>query len=94
VATTSSEETGDDLVGKAKREREARTSTWSRFVLFIRQVLDELGKVVTPTRSELVNYTLVVLVFVIIMMTLVSILDILFGWGVSWIFGDGRSLFG
>ena len=94
MATTSSDEAGDDLVGKAKREREARTSAWSRFVLFIRQVLDELGKVVTPTRSELVNYTLVVLVFVIIMMTLVSVLDIFFGWGVSSIFGDGRSLFG
>ena len=66
----------------------------SRAALFMRQVIDELRKVVTPTRSELVNYTLVVLVFVIIMMAFVSVLDIFFGWGVSWIFGDGRSLFG
>ena len=51
MATTSSEEAGDDLVGKAKRDRESRKSAWSRFVLFIRQVIDELGKVVTPTRS-------------------------------------------
>lgn len=94
MATTSSEEGGDDLVGKAKRDRESRKSAWARFVLFIRQVIDELGKVVTPTRSELINYTLVVLVFVIIMMAFVSVLDIFFGWGVSWIFGDGRSLFG
>jgi preprotein translocase subunit SecE len=36
----------------------------------------------------------VVLVFVIVMMTFVSVLDLLFGWGVSWVFGDGRSLFG
>jgi preprotein translocase subunit SecE len=88
------EESGEDLVGKAKRDRDTRRGAWARFVLFLRQVIDELGKVVTPTRKELVNYTLVVLVFVIIMMAFVSVLDLLFGWGVSWIFGDGRALFG
>jgi preprotein translocase subunit SecE len=88
------EESGEDLVGKAKRDRDNRRGAWARFVLFLRQVIDELGKVVTPTRKELVNYTLVVLVFVIIMMAFVSMLDLLFGWGVSWIFGDGRALFG
>ena len=88
------EESGEDLVGKAKRDRDSRRGAWARFVLFLRQVIEELGKVVTPTRKELVNYTLVVLVFVIIMMAFVSVLDLLFGWGVSWIFGDGRALFG
>ena len=88
------EEPGEDLVGKAKRDRDSRRGAWARFGLFLRQVIDELGKVVTPTRKELVNYTLVVLVFVIIMMAFVSVLDLLFGWGVSWIFGDGRALFG
>ena len=88
------EESGEDLVGKAKSDRDNRRGGWARFVLFLRQVIDELGKVVTPTRKELVNYTLVVLVFVIIMMAFVSVLDLLFGWGVSWIFGDGRALFG
>ena len=88
------EEPGEDLVGKAKRDRYSRRGAWARFGLFLRQVIDELGKVVTPTRKELVNYTLVVLVFVIIMMAFVSVLDLLFGWGVSWIFGDGRALFG
>jgi len=88
------EESGEDLVGKAKRDRDSRRGAWARFVLFLRQVIDELGKVVTPTRKEMVNYTLVVLVFVVIMMAFVSVLDLLFGWGVSWIFGDGRALFG
>ena len=88
------EESGEYLVGKAKRDRDSRRGAWARFVLFLRQVIDELGKVVTPTRKELVNYTLVVLVFVVIMMAFVSVLDLLFGWGVSWIFGDGRALFG
>jgi len=94
VAKTSSEEASDDLVGRAKRDRESRRGAWSRMVLFLRQVLDELSKVVTPTRSELVNFTVLVLIFVLIMMAFVSVLDIFFGWGISWIFGDGRSLFG
>ena len=84
----------EDLVTKVKCDRDIRRGAWARFVLFLRQVIDELGKVVTPTRKELVNYTLVVLVFVVIMMAFVSVLDLLFGWGVSWIFGDGRALFG
>lgn len=94
MAKTSSEESSDDLVGKAKRDRESRDGAWSRMALFLRQVLDELSKVVTPTRSELVNFTILVLIFVLIMMAFVSVLDIFFGWGISWIFGDGRSLFG
>lgn len=66
----------------------------SRVTTFLRQVVDELRKVVTPTRSELVNYTLVVLVFVVIVMGIITLLDLLFGWGVSWVFGDGSSFFG
>ena len=66
----------------------------TRVSLFMRQVVDELRKVVTPTRSELVNYTFVVLVFVVIVMGIITFLDLLFGWGVSWVFGDGSSFFG
>ena len=62
-------------------------------MVFFRQVIDELRKVVTPTRSELVNYTLVVLVFVLIMMALITGFDLVFGWAISWVFGDGSSLF-
>lgn len=60
--------------------------------LFLRQVMAELRKVVTPTRSELFRYTGVVLIFVIIMMIFVSILDLLFGWGASWVFGTGTEV--
>jgi preprotein translocase subunit SecE len=94
VTNAPMDDTGKNTVDKAKSDRTSRRSSWARLVLFLRQVLDELSKVVTPTRKELINYTLVVLVFVIIMMSFVSVLDLLFGWGVSWIFGDGRSLFG
>jgi preprotein translocase subunit SecE len=56
--------------------------------LFIRQVVSELRKVVRPTRNELITYTTVVLVFVLAVMTYVSVLDTLFGKAVLWIFGS------
>ena len=46
---------------------------------FYRQVVAELRKVVWPTRQQLVTYFWVVLVFVIVMMTFVSLLDLGFG---------------
>ncbi|MDZ5076506.1 MULTISPECIES: preprotein translocase subunit SecE [Nesterenkonia] len=59
--------------------------------LFLRQVVDELKKVVVPTRRELTNYTLVVLVFVIIVILIVSGLDWMFSNGAELIFGDGST---
>jgi preprotein translocase subunit SecE len=53
--------------------------------------VDELRKVVTPTREELVKLTGIVLVFVILMIMLVSLLDFLFGTGASFVFGDGSA---
>lgn len=55
--------------------------------LFVAQVLDELRKVVRPTRSELVNYTLVLIVFVVVMMAYISGLDAVFTRVVLWVFG-------
>ena len=49
-------------------------------------MISELKKVVTPTRSELVNYTLVVIGFVVLMMLIISALDFVFGNGAVWIF--------
>jgi len=66
-----------------------RRSPFARIALFIRQVIAELKKVVTPTRKELLSYTGVVLVFVVIMMALVSLLDLVFGTGVGYVFGNG-----
>ena len=68
-------------------KKDAKANFFARIALFIRQVIGELKKVVAPTRKELINYTLVVLVFVAIMMVIVSLLDIGFGTVVSWVFG-------
>ncbi len=54
---------------------------------FYRQVLAELRKVVRPTRRELITYTSVVIVFVLIMLAYVSGLDYLFSQAVLEVFG-------
>ena len=46
--------------------------------LFISQILDELRKVVRPTGKELLNYTVVVIVFVLVIMGIVAALDFVF----------------
>ncbi len=81
------DEPSEDVVAKAKRDRATKRGPFARFALFIRQVIAELKKVVTPTRKELLSYTGVVLVFVIVMMGLVALLDWIFGLGVVWVFG-------
>ena len=82
------DEPSEDLVASAKRERAERRGPFARISLFIKQVLNELKKVVTPTRRELLSYTGVVLTFVIIMMGLVYALDLGFSALVTWVFGS------
>jgi preprotein translocase subunit SecE len=64
-----------------------RGGIWSRTTLFLRQVVAELRKVVYPTRPQLINYTVVVLVFVAIMIALVTVLDLAFGEAVRAVLG-------
>jgi preprotein translocase subunit SecE len=56
---------------------------------FYRQVIAELRKVVYPTQEQLITYFLVVMVFVIFMMTFVSLLDLAFGKLVFSVFTGG-----
>jgi preprotein translocase subunit SecE len=88
VARKVIDEPSEDVVATAKRERAERKNPFARIALFLRQVIAELKKVVTPTRRELLNFTGVVLVFVLIMMGLVWGLDQLFSWLVNWAFGN------
>ena len=63
--------------------------TGSRGVgLFFRQVVAELRKVVWPTRSQLITYTTVVLVFVIAMMAIVGVFDLVMSQVVLKVFGE------
>lgn len=69
------------------RQQPERRGFFGRIALFVRQVVAELKKVVRPTRSELLNYTSVVLVFVVVVMAFVTVLDLGIGTAVGWIFG-------
>lgn len=64
----------------AKRTASKPRSNPIRAVLrFIREVAAELRKVVTPTRRELIRYTITVLAFVAVVIALVIGLDLFFG---------------
>jgi preprotein translocase subunit SecE len=64
-----------------------RGNWFSRVALFFRQVVAELRKVVWPTRSQLITYTSVVLVFVIAMMAIVGVFDLVMSVLVLKVFG-------
>lgn len=64
-----------------------KANFFARVALFVRQVVAELKKVVAPTRPEFLNYTVVVIVFVLVAMAFVLVLDFLINKGVSWVFG-------
>ncbi len=72
--------------GKAA-EKDKRPSLPARISLFYRQVIAELRKVIWPTRTELITYTSVVIVFVVIIIAIVFALDFAFGKAVLAIFG-------
>jgi len=73
------------------RRGQAKGGVLSRFFraigAFLAQVLDELRKVVRPTRSELINYTAVVLVFVVFIMAITAGLDWVLTRLMLWVFG-------
>ena len=58
----------------AKPNRPAKQDRTSP-VQFVREVRDELRKVVWPTRKELVTYTTVSLIFILVMVGIVTSLD-------------------
>lgn len=61
---------------------------FTRMVLFVRQVFAEIRKVVTPSRQELITYSVVVVVFILAMMAYVGVLDYGIGRLVLWVFGN------
>ena len=77
--------------GRARRDAPRRGNPVGRFfgsvALFVSQILDELRKVVRPTRHELVTYTSVVIVFVSAVMGLVWVFDQVFVKLIAFAFG-------
>jgi preprotein translocase subunit SecE len=64
-----------------------KLGVFARVGLFYRQVVSELSKVVWPTRNQLTTYTAVVLVFVSFIIAVVSLIDLVLGRLVFWVFG-------
>jgi preprotein translocase subunit SecE len=78
-------------VEKSTRTKVAeRPGIFARIRNFIREVISELGKVIWPTRKELLTYTGVVIVFVAVIMTIVGLLDYGFARAILFVFGSGK----
>ncbi len=65
----------------AKPVKEERTSP----AQFLREVRSELRKVAWPSRDEVVNYSIITLVTIVVMTALVAVLDYGFGEGILWL---------
>jgi preprotein translocase subunit SecE len=83
MATQTRGQSAERRSGPGRAAKRDRTTP----ALFTRQIAAELRKVIWPTRKELITYTVVALVFVIIMSTIVLTLDYGFTKLMFWIFG-------
>jgi preprotein translocase subunit SecE len=70
-----------------QESREGR-NVFGRVLLFFRQVVSELKRVVTPSVEDWRRYTIVVAVFVLVIVAIVMMLDFGFGTLVEKVLGD------
>ena len=95
----SEEESGGKRSAKRDRksDRPKTKSTGRRrnpvsFVLrFVREVVAELRKVIWPSRKDLITYTAVVIIFLVVMVGLVALLDLGFARLALIVFGGGST---
>lgn len=85
-----SSEASTEKKGRSTRRREADEADGAAPrtgpVTFVNESVGELRKVVWPTSEMMRTYFVVVLVFVLFMITVVSLLDLLFGWALLQVF--------
>lgn len=77
----------DTSTASARGTEQSSKGFFGRILLYIRQVIAEIRKVVRPTRDELTQYTIVVLAFIVFIMLFVLGLDWVFSRAVSFVFG-------
>ena len=68
----------------APKQRDERTAPRQ----FLREVRGELRKVVWPTRSEVINYSIIVLVCLVILTAFVAAQDWFWNWAVFNLYGE------
>ena len=77
----------DTTVDRHDEHAGERKGLFARIGLFYRQMVIELGKVVWPTRNQLVTYTWVVIGFVSLLAVIVAVADLGLAKAVLTIFG-------
>lgn len=75
------------MAESSTNEKPVKMNVFMRLGRSIKQIVDEMRKVVTPTRKQLFFWSLAVFIFVFLMMLLVMGLDGLFGDLVFRVFG-------
>lgn len=78
----------DRGAGRGAQDR-PKGNIFARILLYVRQVIDEMRKVVWPTRHELTQYTIVVLIFLCVVMAYILGVDEVFKRLVEWLFASG-----
>jgi preprotein translocase subunit SecE len=76
-------------VGKREVER-MQIAAVGRVREFVQEVLAEFRKVTWPTRQELVNSTVVVIVVTVVIAFFLGAVDIVLARAVEWLLGGGR----
>ncbi|MFT4044226.1 MAG: preprotein translocase subunit SecE [Gordonia sp. (in: high G+C Gram-positive bacteria)] len=90
VGGDSDSDGGSAVAVKERKQKKAPAESRNPFVriwLFLQQVVAELKKVIWPSQREMITYTVVVLVFVVVMTAFVFGIDIAFAKGVLWLLG-------
>jgi preprotein translocase subunit SecE len=60
----------------AEKKKAEKKGVWERTVQFLKDVRIEMKKVIWPSRSEVLNYTIVVLVTVTVVTAFILVLDL------------------
>lgn len=75
------------VASKPTRDRETSEKSSRNPVVFIKQVIEEMRKVIWPTGHQMVTYSIIVIAFLIVMIALVWGVDTLAGLGVRAVLG-------
>lgn len=86
-SAAASEDKKDHATPKQRAGGAAKARKRTTPAAFVRESAGELRKVVWPTATQLRQYFIVVLVFVLLVILYVSALDLLFGWSLLQLFG-------
>ncbi|MGF1515862.1 MAG: preprotein translocase subunit SecE [Elainellaceae cyanobacterium] len=69
-----------------KKEAESKGSSNFQAVEFIQGTREELGKVVWPSRQQLISESVAVVLMVTLSATVIYLVDALFGWAAKQVF--------